>query len=170
MCAMDSTGWVRKGRRIAPVRDFIGIELCSYHRKQQPSSNSKETVTESVNSIMIKRWLLHILEHGTVPAVALALAIAPTNSRSWQRHDLPPPIKRGTEILFFGTHDRYNDLGGERPRARRSFDEGSTLTAALTVPTIGRTADHRQTNSAWISFRKSDHARPQTAEIYEEKS
>jgi hypothetical protein len=25
MCAMDSTGRVRKGRRIAPVRDFIGI-------------------------------------------------------------------------------------------------------------------------------------------------
>jgi hypothetical protein len=51
-------------------------------------------------SIMIKRWLLQILEHGTVPAVALALAIAPTDSRSWQRHDLTLPTKQGTEILF----------------------------------------------------------------------
>ena len=37
---------------------------------------------------MIKRCLLYILEHGSVPAVALALAIAPTNSRSRQRNDL----------------------------------------------------------------------------------
>ena len=29
---------------------------------------------------MIKRCILYILEHGSVPAVALALAIAPTNS------------------------------------------------------------------------------------------
>jgi hypothetical protein len=53
-----------------------------------------------VTSIMIKRGLLQILEHGTVPAVALALAIAPTNSRSWQRHDLTEPTKRVTKILF----------------------------------------------------------------------
>jgi nitroreductase len=64
------------------------------------SSNSKEAVTESAIYIMIKRWSLHILEHGTVPAVALALAIAPTNSRSWQRYDLTEPTKRGTEMLF----------------------------------------------------------------------
>jgi hypothetical protein len=49
---------------------------------------------------MIKRCILHILEHGTVPAVALALAIAPTNSRSWQRRDLTEPPKRVTKILF----------------------------------------------------------------------
>ena len=49
---------------------------------------------------MIKRCILHILEHGTVPAVALALAIAPTNSRSWQRQDLTEPTKRMTKILF----------------------------------------------------------------------
>ena len=49
---------------------------------------------------MIKHCILHILEHGTVPAVALALAIAPTNSRSWQRHDLTEPLKRVTKILF----------------------------------------------------------------------
>ena len=37
---------------------------------------------------MIKHCILYILEHGSVPAVALALAIAPTNSRSRQRDDL----------------------------------------------------------------------------------
>jgi hypothetical protein len=51
-------GRVRKERRLAPVTEFIGNELCSYHRKQQPSSNSKEAVTESVNSIM--GLLLHL--------------------------------------------------------------------------------------------------------------
>jgi hypothetical protein len=49
---------------------------------------------------MIKRCILQILEHGTVPAVALALAIAPTNSRSWQRRDLTERTKRVTKILF----------------------------------------------------------------------
>ena len=49
---------------------------------------------------MIKHCILHIMEHGTVPAVALALAIAPTNSRSWQRHDFTEPTKRVTKILF----------------------------------------------------------------------
>ena len=49
---------------------------------------------------MIKHCILHILEHGTVPAVALALAIAPTNSRSWQRHDFTEPTKRVTKIPF----------------------------------------------------------------------
>jgi hypothetical protein len=49
---------------------------------------------------MIKRCILYILEHGTVPTVALALAISPTNSRSWQRHDLSEPLKRVTQILF----------------------------------------------------------------------
>jgi hypothetical protein len=70
------------------------------HRKQKLSSNSKGGVTESAKWTMIKRCLLHILEHGTVPAVALALAIAPTNSRSWQRHDFTDSTKRVTKILF----------------------------------------------------------------------
>ena len=73
---------------------------------------------------MIKRCILHILEHGTVPAVALALAIAPTNSRSWQRHDLTEPTKRVTKILFSEpradtmtvvTKDREPDADGEEP-------------------------------------------------------
>jgi hypothetical protein len=70
------------------------------HRKQKPFSNSKEDITESAKLTMIKRCILHILEHGTVPAVALALAIAPTNSRSWQRRDLTEPPKRVPKILF----------------------------------------------------------------------
>jgi hypothetical protein len=73
---------------------------------------------------MIKRCILHILEHGTVPAVALALAIAPTNSRSWQRRDLTEPTKRVTKILFSApradtmtsvTKDREPVSEGEEP-------------------------------------------------------
>jgi hypothetical protein len=139
-------GWVWKERRLAPLTDFIGIELCSYYRKQQPLSNSKETVTESANSIMIKRWLLHILEHGTVPAVALALAIAPTNSRSWQRHDLTEPTKRGTEILFSAPTTDTMTLAAKDHEPVVASTKARALTAALTVPTIGRTADRRQTN------------------------
>jgi hypothetical protein len=116
----------------------MGMQPGSYYRKRESSANPREAITESAKSIMIKRWLLHILEHGSVPAVALALAIAPTNSRSGRRNDLPQSRERGTEIGLFGAHDRYNDLGNERLRARRSV--------ALTVPTIGRTADHHQTN------------------------
>jgi hypothetical protein len=37
---------------------------------------------------MIKRFMLYILEHGAVPAVALALAISPANSRS-SRYGFP---------------------------------------------------------------------------------
>ena len=70
------------------------------HRKQKPSSHSKGGVTNVQSETMIKRCILHILEHGTVPAVALALAIAPNNSRSWQRHDFTAPTKRVTKILF----------------------------------------------------------------------
>jgi len=47
---------------------------------------------------MIKRCILYVLEHGSVPAVALALAIAPTNSRSRQRDNLTEPAKPVTEI------------------------------------------------------------------------
>jgi hypothetical protein len=73
---------------------------------------------------MIKRCILHILEHGTVPAVALALAIAPTNSRSWQRRDLTEPPMRVTKILFSEPRadtmtvvrkDREPDAEGEEP-------------------------------------------------------
>jgi len=75
-------------------------DVCEVHSKQKPFSNSKEDVTESAKGIMIKRCILYALEHGTVPTVALALAIAPTNSRSWQRHHLNEPLKRVTKILF----------------------------------------------------------------------
>jgi hypothetical protein len=47
---------------------------------------------------MIKRCILYILEHGSVPAVALALAIAPTNSRSRQKDDLTELTKPLTKI------------------------------------------------------------------------
>jgi hypothetical protein len=50
--------------------------------------------------MMIKHWFLQILEHGTVPAVVLAFAIALTNSEHWQRQDLTNRTKRGIGILF----------------------------------------------------------------------
>jgi hypothetical protein len=72
---------------------------------------------------MIKRCILYILEHGTVPTVALALAIAPTNSRS-QRPGLTEPPMRVTKILFSEPRadtmtvvrkDREPDADGEEP-------------------------------------------------------
>jgi len=116
------------------------------HRKQQPSSHLKEAITERANGIMIKRWLLHILEHGTVPAVALALAIAPTNSRSWQRHDLTEPTKRVTEILFSAPTTDTMTLAARDHEPVVASTKARPLTAALTVSTIDRTTDHRQTN------------------------
>jgi hypothetical protein len=49
---------------------------------------------------MIKRCILYILEHGSVPAVALALAIAPTNSRSRQRDDLTEATKPVRKVVI----------------------------------------------------------------------
>ena len=73
----------------------------------------------------LERWLHPILEHGTVPAVALALAMAPINSRSLQRHDLTEPTNRGAEMLFSVRTTDTMTLA-VRLRARRIFDEGST--------------------------------------------
>jgi len=49
---------------------------------------------------MIKRCILYILEHGSVPAVALALAIAPTYSRSRQGDNLTEPTKPVAKIVL----------------------------------------------------------------------
>jgi hypothetical protein len=75
---------------------------------------------------MIKRCILHILEHGTIPAVALALAIAPTNSRSWQKTRFHRTYKASDKNTVSGAEGRNDDLGDERPRARLSFYGGST--------------------------------------------
>jgi hypothetical protein len=115
--------------------------VCEVHSKQKPSSDSKGDVTESAKGIMIKRCILYILEHGTVPAVALALAIAPTNSRSWQRHDLTEPTKRVTKILFsepradtmtMVTKDREPDSEGEEPIFGLRFS-GNRHSAAINL-------------------------------------
>src|ERR1700730_1024753 len=73
---------------------------------------------------MIRSWLLQVLEHGTVPAIVLALAIAPINSSSWQRHDLTKPTKLRKGVLFSASTTGAMTKT-ERPRARHSFDEGS---------------------------------------------
>jgi hypothetical protein len=57
-------------------------------------------LADSGNTTIIKRWLLQFLEHGTVPAVVLALAIAPTDSGIRKRHDFTQSTNRGIEILF----------------------------------------------------------------------
>ena len=78
---------------------------------------------------MIKRCILHILEHGTVPAVALALAIAPTNSRSWQRHDFTEPEKRVTKMLFSAPTADTMPLAAEDHEPVLAFTEARPLTA-----------------------------------------
>ena len=85
---------------------------------------------------MIKRFLLQILEHGTVPAVSLALAIAPTNSRSWQRRDPTEPEKRVTEMLFPAPRADTMPLAADDHEPVLASTESRPLTAALTVPTI----------------------------------
>jgi hypothetical protein len=62
--------------------------------------NSEEDVIENAKGIMIKRWILYILEHGSVPALALALAIAPTNSKSRQKDELTQPAKPVTKMVL----------------------------------------------------------------------
>jgi hypothetical protein len=74
--------------------------VCEYIETKKPSTNSEEDLIGSAKGIMIKRCILYILEHGSVPAVALALAIAPTNSRNRQRDDLTEPTKPVTKIGF----------------------------------------------------------------------
>ena len=64
--------------------------------------------------IMIRRRLLQLLEHGTVPTMALAIAIAAPDSMSRQTHDLTKPAKLRTDVLFSAIQDRYDDFGTER--------------------------------------------------------
>jgi hypothetical protein len=92
------------------------------------------------------RWLYPILEHGTVPAVALALAMAPINSRSLQRHDLTEPTNRGAAMLFSVRTTDTMTLAVRDYEPAVSSTKARTRTAALTVPTAGCIADHRQTN------------------------
>jgi hypothetical protein len=76
-----------------------------YIETKKPSANSEEDLIGSAKGIMIKRCILYILEHGSVPAVALALAIAPTNSRSRQRDNLTEPTKPVTKIVLSGPRE-----------------------------------------------------------------
>ena len=90
--------------------------------------------------------VIAILEHGTVPAVALALAMAPINNRTWQRHDLTEPTNRGAEILFSVPTTATMTLAMRDYEPGVSSTRARPRTAALTVPTTGCIADHRQTN------------------------
>jgi hypothetical protein len=83
------------------------------------------------------RWLYPILEHGTVPAVALALAMAPINSRSLQRHDLTEPTNRGAEMLFSVRTTDTMTLAVRDHEPAVSSTKARPRTAALTVPTAG---------------------------------
>jgi hypothetical protein len=74
-----------------------------------------------------------ILEHGTIPAVALALAIAPINSTGWKIYGVAEPTNRGgeTETLFSVSSTDTMKV------AARDY-EPATFSDC--------TADHRQTN------------------------
>src|SRR5260221_1161531 len=105
----------------------------------------------------LEHWLHPILEHGTVPAVALALAMAPINSRSLQRHDLTEPTNRGAEMLFSVRTTDTMTLAVRDYEPAVSSTKARPRTAAFTVPTAGCIADHRQTNLPWTSTSKSRH-------------
>ena len=80
----------RKLLDVLQVPDSKTTEECGRAGINPPfEAHVKPSGTEITNSSMIKRWLNPVLEHGCVPAVALALAVTPINSRSWQRHDSP---------------------------------------------------------------------------------
>jgi hypothetical protein len=96
-------------------------------------------LTNSRNTTLIKRWLLQFLEHGTVPAVILALAIAPTDSRIWKRHNFTQPTNRGVEILSpAATMDRMALASKDYERIVAST-KALPGPAAPTIRTAGRT-------------------------------
>lgn len=89
-----------------------------------------------------------ILEHGTIPAVALALAIAPINSRGWQRDGVAEPTNRGGETgtLFSVSSTDTIKLAARDYEPAISATETRPRTFALTVQTTDCTADRRQKN------------------------
>jgi hypothetical protein len=96
----------------------------------------------------LKAIVTAILEHGTIPAVALALAIAPANSRGWQRHGVAESTNRGGEretIFSVSSTDTMKLAAGDHEPAISSMRTRSRP-VALTVQTTGCAADHRQTN------------------------
>jgi hypothetical protein len=87
---------------------------------------------------MIKGFILQILEHGTVPAVALALAVAQTNRQSWQRDDLTEPAQRVKKVLFSTPTADTMNLGVKDHQPLLASTKARLLTPATT--------DHRETN------------------------
>jgi hypothetical protein len=102
--------------------------------------------TKAENSTMIRRRLLRLLEHGTVPAMALAIAIASADSRSWQRHDLTKPAKLRTNVLFSASTRGTMTLASRNSEPAVASTKTRCLTAELTARTTRDTADHGQTN------------------------
>src|SRR6266436_7678818 len=86
-------------------------------------------LANSRNTTIIKRWLVQFLEHGTIPAVVLALAIAPTDSRIRKRHDFTQSTNRGMEILFPALAKDGMTLASQDYERHRSFGQGSTSAA-----------------------------------------
>jgi hypothetical protein len=88
-----------------------------------------------------------ILEHGTIPAVALALA-APINSRGWQRDGVAEPTNRRGETgtLFSVSSIDTIKLATRDYEPAISATKTRPGTFALTVQTTDCTADRRQTN------------------------
>ena len=106
------------------------------------SRTSQAPEPKAENYTMIRRRLLQLLEHGTVPTMALAIAIAPPDSTSWQTHDLTKPAKLRADVLFSAS------TTGTMPLAPRDCEPAvaSTKARCLTARTTGDTADHAQTN------------------------
>jgi hypothetical protein len=124
------------------------LHLLTFEASSSEVPDSKATGERRTQGMRngLERWLHPILEHGTVPPVALALAMAPLNSRSLQRHDLTEPTNRGAAMLFSVRTTDTMTLAVRDYEPAVSSTKARPRTAALTVPTTGCIADHRQTN------------------------
>ncbi len=107
------------------------------------SRTSQAPKPKAENYTMIRRRLLQLLEHGTVPTMALAIAIAPSDSRSWQTHDLTKPAKLRTDVLFSASTTGTMSLAPRDCEPAVASTKARCLTAELTARTTGDTADHR---------------------------
>ena len=95
-------------------------------------------LANSRNTTIIKRWLVQFLEHGTIPAVVLALAIAPTDSRIRKRHDFTQSTNRGIEILFPALAKDGMTLASQDYERIVASAKALPVQAAPTLPTAGR--------------------------------
>src|ERR1700686_5119735 len=92
---------------------------------------------------MIRRRLFQLLEHGTVPTMALAIAIAPPDSMSRQTHDPTKPAKLRTDVLFSASTTGTMTLVPRDCEPGVASTKARCLTPELAARTTRDIADHR---------------------------